>query len=277
MKDEREPPGAEAGAGDPGCSWHLDHLSWPEVGRILARDPRLILPVGALEQHGPHLPLATNTFITEAVATELSRRRHVLLAPTFCYGVTDPGAESYAGSAGLRRKTLHRAMNELLAGWEDQGIREFLVLTAHRHQSHLDALLMAMTSSARTTVVNLLTIDTGDLLEASPATEHGGELETSIMLYLAPSRVRASQVADSAPDPRAYRRYAGGGVPTPPPGSRGVLGFPSRASARKGEAVFRRYVETLEEVLGRGRRTVENGEEALGPEPGGCRAGLEPS
>jgi len=250
MKDEREPPVREAEAGDPGWSWHLDHLPWPEVGRILARDPRLIVPVGALDQHGPHLPLGTNTFITESVATELSRRRHVLLAPTFFYGVTGSRAESYAGTAGLRRKTLHRAMNELFAEWEDQGIREFLVLTAHRHESHLDALLMAMTWSARTTVVNLLTIDTGDLLEGSPVTEHGGELETSLMLHLAPSRVRENQVTDSVPDAPSHRRYAGGGVSTPPPGSRGVLGHPSRATARKGEAVFQRYVETLERILG---------------------------
>jgi creatinine amidohydrolase len=277
MKDELEPFGEEAEAGDPDGSWHLDHLSWPEVGRILARDPRLIVPVGALVQHGPHLPLATNTFITEAVARELSRRRHVLLAPTFCYGVTGPRAESYAGSAGLRRKTLHRAMNELFAEWENQGIKEFLVLTAHRHESHLDALLMAMTSTARATVVNLLAIDTGHLLEGSPATEHGGELETSIMLYLAPSRVRASQVADLPHDHSTHRRYAGGRVPTPPAGSRGVLGYPSRASSEKGEAVFKRYVETLQEVLGPDRRTVENQVEVLEPEPGRSPDGLEPS
>jgi creatinine amidohydrolase len=250
MTDEMEPTPPAAKADDPVRSWQLEHLPWPEVGRILARDPRLILPVGALSQHGPHLPLATNTFIVEAVAREVSRRRRVLLAPAFRFGVTGPGAERYAGSAGLRRKTLHRALNELLADWEDHGIREFLILTAHRHESHLDALLMAMTSSARTTVVNLLAIDVVDLLDGSPTAEHGGELETSLMLHLAPSRVRMSQVVDAATSPPALRRYPRGTVPTPPPGSRGVMGFPSRASAEKGEALFHRYVRTLEELLG---------------------------
>jgi creatinine amidohydrolase len=249
MRDDLQPPGSEAEAQDLGWSWHLEHLSWPEVGRILAREPRLVFPVGALIQHGPHLPLATNTFIAEAVGREVSRRRQILLAPTFRFGVTGPWAERYAGSAGVQRKTLHRAMNELLAEWEGHGIKEFLILTAHRHESHLDALLMAMTSSARTTVVNLLTIHARDLLEASSAAEHGGELETSLMLHLAPSRVRTDQVADSKLDPSAHRRYLRGRVPTPPPGSRGVLGFPSRASAEKGKAIFNRYVQTLEEIL----------------------------
>jgi creatinine amidohydrolase/Fe(II)-dependent formamide hydrolase-like protein len=261
MWDEQEPPGRAEGDEHPGWSWHLEHLPWPEVGRILARDPRMILPVGALVHHGPHLPLGTNTLIAEAVAREVSRKCQILLAPAFRFGVAGPHAEGYAGSAGLRRKTLHRVMNELLAEWEGHGIREFVTLTAHQHEPHLDALLMVMTTSARTTVVNLLTIDTSDLLEASPAAEHGGELETSLMLHLAPSRVRMSQVADVAPPPPAYRRYARGGVPTPPPGSRGVLGFPSRASARKGEAIFSRYVQTLEEILGRSPTETPGGDE----------------
>ncbi len=230
---------------------------------MLARDPRLILPVGALAQHGPHLPLGTNTFIAEKVAQEVSRRCRILLAPSFPYGVWNPGKESYAGSTGVERKTLHRALNELLANWEDHGIQEFILLTAYQHEPHLDALLMAMTSSSITTVVNLFTIDVGELLEASPLSEHGGELETSLMLYLAPALVRIGQAADVAADPRTYRRYAQGRVPTPPPGSRGTLGFPSRASAEKGGAVFYRYVESLTEVLSnepspseRGRRRV---------------------
>jgi creatinine amidohydrolase len=246
-----DPSGAEGASKQevPVRSWSLDHLPWPEVGRILARNPRLILPVGALVQHGPHLPLGSNAWIAEAVAREVSKRSGTLLAPTFSYGVWSSGMESYAGTAGLRRKTLHRALNELLTKWEDHGIQEFLVLTAYQHEPHLDALLMAMTSTATLTVVNLLTIDASDLLEGSPAKEHGGELETSLMLYLAPGLVQLGQATDVVADERTYRRYAQGRVATPPPGSRGVLGFPSRASAEKGKAVFARYVESLTELL----------------------------
>jgi len=233
----------------PDRSLSLQQLPWPEAGRILARDPRLILPVGALVQHGPHLPLGTNTLIAERVAEEVSKRCGILLAPSFHYGAWNPGKESYAGSTGLERKTLHRALNELLANWEDHGIQEFLLLTAYQHEPHMDALLMAMTSSAITNVVNLFTIDAGDLLEGSPSSEHGGELETSLMLHLAPAWVQLDQAADVVADPRTYRRYAHGRVATPPPGSRGILGFPSRASSEKGEAIINRYVESLTEVL----------------------------
>jgi creatinine amidohydrolase len=230
-------------------SWCLDELPWPEVGRILARNPRLVIPVGALVQHGPHLPLGANTFIAERVAEEIAWRCQVLRAPSFSYGVWYPGKERYAGSTGIRRKTLHRALNEMLARWEDHGIQEFVLLTAYQHEPHLDALLMSMTSSALTTVVNLFSVDTSDLLEGSPFSEHGGELETSLMLHLAPERVHSAQAVDVDADPRTYRRYAEGRVATPPPGSRGTLGFPSRASAEKGSAVFMRYVQSVSGVL----------------------------
>ncbi len=236
--------------GSPDRSWALTSLPWPEVGRALAPNPRLLFPVGALVQHGPHLPLGTNTLIAEAVGGEVSRRTGIPLAPAFHYGVRAPERDRSSGSAGLQRKTMHRAMNELLADWEDHGIKEFILLSAHRYEPHLDALLMAMTSSAVLTVVSLSTIEVTDLLEGPPLQEYGGELETSLMLHLHPERVRLDQITDHPADPRPHRRYARGGAPTPPPGSRGILGFPSRATAGKGEAVFRRYVEALLELLG---------------------------
>lgn len=224
-------------------------LPWPEVGRALARNPRLLLPVGALTQHGPHLPLGTNGLIVEAVARDVSAATGVLLAPTFHYGVRGRQKGRFAGAAGIQRKTLHRAVNELLGDWEDHGVREFLILTAHRHEPHLDALLMAMTSSSSMTVVNLFSIEVDDLLEGSPLAEHGGELETSLMLHLAPHLVRLGQATDVVPDSRTYRRYVRGRVATPPPGSRGILGYPSRASAQKGKALYERYVASLKEIL----------------------------
>jgi creatinine amidohydrolase len=232
-------------------SYALDDLSWPEVGRVLARDPRLIVPVGALEQHGPHLPLGTNTLVAQSVAQELSSRQGILLAPAFPYGVT-LGGGPWAGTAGLRRKTFHRALNELLARWEDHGVQEFIVITAHRYDPHLEAILMALTADSLTTVFDLNQIDVSDLLDGIPEHEHGGELETSLVLHLAPDRVRSDEMSDFVPEYRALRKYTRGRVPTPPQESRGLVGSPTRATPEKGHAVFARYVETLAAALGTG-------------------------
>ena len=183
-------------------SYALDALTWPEAGRVLARESRLLFPVGALEQHGPHLPLGTNTFLAESVARRVSAELGILRAPTFAYGVSRGGRGRYAGTSTLRRKTLHRAINELLASWEDHGVSEIVVITAHRYEPHLDALLMALTSRSATTVIDLYAVDVRDLLEAAPELKHRGELETSLMLHLAPERVRREQMIDHAPSAR---------------------------------------------------------------------------
>lgn len=225
-------------------SYALDELTWPEVGRALARDPRLLLPVGALEQHGPHLPLGANLLVARRVAMAVSERTGVLRAPPLSYGVT-LGGGPWAGCAGLRRKTFHRVLNELLSRWEDHGVREFVVITAHRYEPHVEALLLCVTARSTTTVFDLHQIDVTDLLEADPAGEHAGELETSLLLHLAPELVRAGEVGDFQLGERLLRRYIRGRVPTPPQESRGVVGLPTRATAVKGEAVFRRWVDAV--------------------------------
>ena len=236
-----------------GDSYALEALTWPEAGRALARDSRLLFPVGALEQHGPHLPLGTNTFLAEAVARSVSEQLGILRAPTFAYGVIREGPGHYSGTSSLRRKTLHRAVNELLAAWEDHGVSEIVVITAHRYEPHLDALLMAITSRSATTVIDLYAVDVSDLLEIAPELEHGGELETSLMLHLAPERVRRDQIADFAPSARDMGKYVRHRMPTAPAGSPGVLGFPTLATADKGRALFTRWVHAITDLLERRR------------------------
>lgn len=234
-------------------SYALDELTWREVSRALVRDPRLILPVGALEQHGPHLPLGTNTFIATHVARELSEDVGILRGPAFPYGVGLPANRSFSGTAALRRKTFHRAVNELLASWEDHGFREFIIVTAHRYEPHVDALLMALTTKSVTTVVDLYAIDVSDIIEVSPEAEHAGEVETSLLLHLAPERVRTGMIADYLLAPGTLRRYVRGRVPTPPPSSEGAVGRPSRASAETGRRIYQRYVEGVRKAMGDGR------------------------
>src|SRR5437868_1104720 len=111
-----------------------------EIAEVLSRDQRLIVPVGACEQHGPHLPIGSDTIIVERLADDLSAEFGVLRAPTLEYGVNVVTERNFAGTASFRRKTLHRALNDLVDTWEASGVREFIFLTAHEHDPHLEAL-----------------------------------------------------------------------------------------------------------------------------------------
>jgi len=227
----------------------LHHMNSDEVATILRRDPRILVPVGALDQHGPHLPLGANTMIAQRVAESLSSSLRILVAPTLPYGIPHPDSDTHSGTAGFRRKTFHRAVNELLASWDGHGVTELVVITAQRHEPHLEALLTALTPRASTTVVDLMTLDVAEVLEGDPREERGGELETSLILHLAPDLVRTDRIADFNPPKESLRKYLQGRVGTPLPEFRGSVGHPSRASAEKGRKVYERYLQILTRSL----------------------------
>lgn len=226
-------------------SLSLDELSWIDAAAHIARDPRLIIPVGALEQHGAHLPLGSNVLIARRLATDLSEEFGVLRAPAFPYGVNVPTDRAFAGAASLGKKVLHRALNDLLACWEEQGLREFILITAHRHEPHLESLAALVTDEARVRVVEAWDVDVSDLLTEQRGPGHAGEAETSLMLHLFPDLVRMERARDFELPATELKRYLRGGLPAPPPGGTGSVGLPSAATADKGRAIYDRILAAI--------------------------------
>src|SRR5919204_684610 len=89
-----------------------------DIDAALEVDTRLIVPVGTCEQHGPHMPMGSDTIIVERLSDELSAEFGVLRAPTLEYGVNVDTERESPGNASLRRKTLHRMLNDLIDSWE---------------------------------------------------------------------------------------------------------------------------------------------------------------
>jgi creatinine amidohydrolase len=227
----------------------LDEMSWIDVAAHLAHDPRLLVPVGALEQHGAHLPLGTNVLIARRFAVDLSREFGVLRAPAFAFGVNVETERAYAGTASLGRKTLNRVLNELLDAWEGHGVTEFIVLTAHRHDPHLDALASLLTTSSRVRVIDIWDVPIQDLLTGDHAVEHAGEAETSLMLHLYPDLVRMDRARDFKLSPEDFRRYMRGGIPAPPAGGTGAVGTPTLATAETGHLIYQRILDVVRDAV----------------------------
>jgi creatinine amidohydrolase len=223
-------------------------MSPAEVAAIIAEDPRLIIPVGTCEQHGPHLPIGTASIIAERLADDLSAEYGVVRAPTIEYGVNVVTERSFAGNASMRKKTLHRMLNDLLASWEVTGFREFILLTAHDHDPHQEALATVITSVARVRVVDIFAVDVSDLLEGQREHMHGGEVDTSLMLYLEPRLVRMELAQDYMMSREALRRYRRGWLRVPQ-GSPGSIGRPTLATAAKGQALYRRLRDRISERI----------------------------
>jgi creatinine amidohydrolase len=231
----------------------LDEMSWVDVAAHLARDARLIIPIGALEQHGPHLPLGANTLISTRMADDLSAEFGVLRAPAMSYGVNFYGGKvrlgrAWAGTATLRPKTLHRTLNELVATWESHGICEFILITAHRHGPHLDALATLFTRSARVRVVSIWDVDIADLLEFQPGPLHAGEAETSLMLHLYPHLVRMDRARD-IPVTRNPERYSTDELPPPRPDGNGIVGHATAGTPEKGRRIYERMLDAVRRAV----------------------------
>lgn len=216
--------------------------------RLQAR-PGLVVPVGTTEQHGPHLPLGCDTVIVERLADDLSAAFGILRAPTVEYGVHAP-AHAFPGGASLRRRTLHRVMNELIESWEHgAGVREFIILTAQASEAHLEALSTIGTDQATVQVMDVFSLDFGPLLERPGSPVQGGELDTSLLLHLAPALVRMELATDFAITPEMLGRYRPGHSRRLPDGSPGSVGFPSLASAQKGELLYRFILDRISSSL----------------------------
>ena len=217
------------------------------VGERLRARPTLIVPVGTTEQHGPHLPLGCDTIIVERLSDDISARYGVPRAPTVEYGV-HAATRPFPGGAALRRRTLHRVMNELIESWEaGAGVREFLILTAQSSEAHLEALSTIRTDGAKVQVLDIFSLDFGSLLER-PAPIQGGELDTSLLLYLAPHLVHMNLAQDFELTPE-MARYRPGHSRRLPSGSPGSVGFPSLASAQKGERLYTFILERVSRCL----------------------------
>src|SRR6476659_6048542 len=129
-----------------------------DVRSAIGADPRLIIPVGTCEQHGKHMPLGADTLIVELLADDLSAEFQILRAPTIEYGVNVATERGFPGNASVRKKTLHRTLNDLLDTWESTGVKEFILLTAHEHDPHQEALATVITTRARVRVIDIFSV-----------------------------------------------------------------------------------------------------------------------
>lgn len=201
----------------------LGDLTWPEVDQ--GSPVLLAVPLGSLEQHGPHLPLDTDTRIATALARALAADRpDVRVAPALAFGASGEHA-GFPGTLSIGLEALTSVLVEL-----GRSADAFAgVILVNGHGGNLAAVAAAcrrLTAEERSVVDWSPSIPGGDA--------HAGRTETSILLALAPEVVRLDRAApgESAPLSSILDRLREGGVGAVSPN--GVLGDPTGASATEG-------------------------------------------
>ncbi len=182
----------------------LKYLSPERVRAVLAADPRLIVPVGKIEERGPHLPVGCDTIIVERLADDLSAAFGVLRAPTIEYGVNATSGTICPGSAGVRRKTLHRFLNDLVGQWEGGGVSQFIVLMARAYDPHQEALSTLHTRRSTVRAVDVLAVP--QLTEGPESTAiPDDQIDAALLSYIDERLVAQPGLVSRERSERLYR------------------------------------------------------------------------
>lgn len=196
----------------------------------------VLVPVGSVEQHGPHLPLDTDTVIATAVAKAAARELDAWLAPAITYGSSGEH-QSFPGTTSIGTDVLHLTIVELVRSMRTWAAQ---VLLVNGHGGNVAALTSAVTQlRAEGHDVDWIPCAT----EADPLGGlHAGRTETSLMLHLAPWSVRHDKAiaGDTRPLEEILPLMRAGGVAAV--SANGVLGDPTGARALEGEQLIRSMV-----------------------------------
>jgi creatinine amidohydrolase len=185
----------------------LEHMTWNQAQAAADEQCTLIIPVGAIEQHGPHLPLGSDAIVAFELARRVARRQGAIVAPAIYYAARSSprsggGGRSFPGSTGVTGQTLIGVVRDVTAEFFRTGFRWLAYLNGHYENSSLvyEALTEAIEPCQQTCkaiLVNwweqIVPADIGQIFgDNFPGweAEHAGVAETSLIEELRPDLVR---------------------------------------------------------------------------------------
>jgi creatinine amidohydrolase len=236
-------------------------MPMPSVGAGAAAQAIAVLPVGATEQHGPHLATGADTLFAERVSVAAASRTGDVVLPAIPYGCSLGHTSRWPGTLSLHPATMTALVVEVGRWAHASGFRKLVLVNGHATngppcQSALLALRHEL-PDLRPRFVSLFELSpeiAARYAEDAPDF-HANEAETSLMMHLEPAGVDASAIVDE-PDRTVGRVLM---YPMPAVTESGVVGAPSMASAARGAELFASLVDALAELLAsaRGERDPE--------------------
>jgi creatinine amidohydrolase len=229
----------------------LENLAWPEIAALREKNGGLLLlPLGATEQHGPHLPVAMDTLLAEAVCHAASEKTGVPVMSALRYTVSQGHTPKWPGTFSLRHETFIATLRDIAAWAVATGWKRLLFVNSHfgndaparvavdqLRLTHLGKLQIGLVHvfQLSESIWECYTSDAGDL--------HANGAETSLMLHLHPELVHLDRLPGSDdPDRTANTVFS---YPVAQTSLNGVTGTPSEATAEQGASLFGEMVAGL--------------------------------
>jgi len=233
----------------------LETLTWPAVKALVDGGETLcLMPVGATEQHGRHLPLSTDSDIATAICRAASERTGVPVLPTLTISSSHAHTTKWPGTLSYPPRMVIDMVVELSEWVAAAGLRKLLILNAHG--GNVAPLAVAVDEIRRAGLLQVGCISwfelSPEILERTFADGqdiHANAAETSLMLHLHPELVDPAEVHDD-PDRTTELVFS---YPVDHTSVDGLTGFPSRASAADGAELFELIAAALSERVARAR------------------------
>lgn len=220
----------------------LESLSWQEAAEVLTPDAIVVIALGAqAKEHGPHLTLGNDFLMAEYLKRRVLQSAHVVVAPTLNYGYY-PAFVEYPGSTSLRLETARDVIVDVVKSLARFGPRRFYIINTGvstlKALEPAAALLAAEGITLRYTNILEITAELEKRLAKQEGGTHADEIETSLMLYMAPDSVRMERARKDfhprlGPGPLTRDPDAKTGVYSPS----GTWGDPTLATRAKGKAL----------------------------------------
>ena len=230
----------------------LHEMSWPEVAELLNRTDLVIVPTGAIEAYGTHLPIGSDSIVAVKVAQRIAEETQVAVAPLLPVGHSEP-LLSFPGTLSLRTESLTMLMEDVCRCLIKHGFRRILFLNTHLGNVHC---ISTVAENLKKTGTVFAQIDWWRFLaRIMPFEEdaeriphgHASDVGTSVLLALQPDLVRMNYAKKEIPKPSVYTEYPWAitypdleGISVS-----GVIGDPSEASSEKGERIIQEAMKHL--------------------------------
>lgn len=194
----------------------IGDMTWPEYADRVTGDPVVFVPCGALEQHGPHLPLATDAILASEVAEGVAEEVGGLVLPALAYGYKSMpksgGGSHFPGTVNLDGATVIATVRDLIREQVRHGVRKLCFVVGHYENQWFvtEGIDLAMRELA-STGLRVMRLEYWDFTDArtiaqvfpdgfpGAALEHAAVIETSLMLHYQPRHVRLDRIPDHPP------------------------------------------------------------------------------
>lgn len=230
---------------------HLARLTWMQAAKLLRQHPVGLLPIGAIEAHGPHLPLDTDVIIAVATAENAAAKLNAagtptIILPPVCYTVSFVGT-SFPGTTPVEAEQFEAYLTSLLTQAARQGYQAIICCNAHLEPEHVARIQRACRTVEESTGLPVRAPDQRQEHHAAHLSEefrrgarHAGSYETSILLAAKPDAVDRNTTATLPPVwidlparlREGARTFADAGAEL------GYFGEPARATAEEGHAML---------------------------------------